>query len=352
MTVSSLAAGRAARRYQPKPDPQPDGEWHERVSDGEDDGKPVDWNVQVFLTGDGITRKVFRGIDTASCWKPWKQFCHAPAGDEGEVIWPTWPGRSQDEAAASPSPLADAQEYWRTVGNRLRDSAKWTAAALGAALATVIGTSPLAGMREHRPQPIAILLGAVGLVFLGVTMLLVLQVMRPQAVSFADVQKANEEEGRKWWLPQAALYKWQTIVEKQQDLYLPCGVKCLTGLRQSMIAEEITLVALSYATGKPAIRHLARNYARLRPRGPPGCGSCGPRLPWSRRSGSTTRCGTAAAGPPTAGSCAACRQRRPSSWPSHGRCTDAQPPARGSGLGARPGTTTGAYRHVTPQRNR
>jgi hypothetical protein len=249
MSVSSLAAGPAARRRQPKPDPQPDGEWHERVSDGEGDGEPVDWNVQVFLTGDVITRKVFRGIDTAHCWKPWKQFCHSPAEDEGEVIWPTWPGRSQDEAAASPSPLADAQEYWRTVGNRLRDSAKWTAVVLGAALATVIGTSPLAGMREHRPQPIAILLGAVGLVFLGVTLLLVLQVMRPQAVSFADVQKAKEEGG-KWWLPQTALCKWQTIVKNQQDLYLPCGVKCLTGLRQSMIAEEITLVALSCATGK------------------------------------------------------------------------------------------------------
>ena len=52
--------------------------------------------------------------------------------------------RSQDEAAASPSPLADAQEYWRTVGNRLRDSAKWTAAA-GGAQATVIGSPPLAG---------------------------------------------------------------------------------------------------------------------------------------------------------------------------------------------------------------
>lgn len=122
--------------------------------------------------------------DTAHCWKPWKQFCHegevichAPAEDEGEVIWPAWPGRPQDEAAASPSPLADALEYWRTAGDRLRDSAKWTAVVLGAALATVIGTSPLAGMREYRPQPIAILLGAVGLVFLGVTILLVLSLI-------------------------------------------------------------------------------------------------------------------------------------------------------------------------------
>ena len=179
----------------------------------------------------------------------WSQSCNAPAEDECDVIWPTWPARSQDEAAASPSPLADVQEYWSTVGDRLRDSAKWTAIVLGAALATVIGTSPLAGMREHRPQPIAILLGAVGLVFLGVTMLLVLQVMRPHSVSFNNVQKA--EKG-KWWLPlpQTALYKWRMIVENQQDLYLPCGVRCLTGLRQSMIVEEVTLVALSRAARK------------------------------------------------------------------------------------------------------
>ena len=203
----------------------------------------------------------------------------------------------------------------------------------------MIGTSPLAGMREHRPQPVAIFLGAVGLVFLGVTILLVLQVMRPQAVSFADVQKAKE--GGKRSLPQTALCKWQTIVKNQQDLYLPCGVKCLTGLRQSMIAEEITLVALSCATGKAcdqASREKLRQAqaaraARLR--------RCGPRLPWSRRSGSTTRCGTAAAGPPTAGSCAAHRQRRPSSWPSHGRRTDSQPLP--GGLSPRPRTTTGAY---------
>ncbi len=239
MTVSSLAASRAARRRQPRPGPGSDGEFHQNVGDGENDGKPVAWQVEVFLDGDVITRGVNRED------RRWSQFCDAPADDECDLIWPTWPGKSQDEAAASPSPLADVQEYWRTVGNRLRDSAKWTAVVLGAALATVIGTSPLAGIREHRPQPIAILLGAVGLVFLGVTMLLVLQVMRPQAVSFDDVQHAKEH---KRWLWRRALRKWQTIVEKQQDLYLPCGIRCLRGLRQSMIVEEMTLVALSRAT--------------------------------------------------------------------------------------------------------
>lgn len=246
MSVSSLAAGRAARRHQPKPEPQPDAEFHQSVRDGENGGEPVDWHVKVFRgrSEDVVTRVVTRGDRDGS--RRWSQYCSAPAEDECDVIWPTWPAKSQDEAAASPSLLADVQEYWRTAGNRLRDSAKWTVVVLGAALATVIGTSPLAGMREHRPHPIAILLGAVGLAFLGVTILLVLQVMRPHSVSFDDVQ--NAEKG-KWWLPlsRTALCKWRMIVEMQQDLYLPCGVRCLTGLRQSMIVEEITLVALSRA---------------------------------------------------------------------------------------------------------
>lgn len=85
----------------------------------------------------------------------------------------------------------------------------------------MIGSSPLAGIREQRPQPIAILLGGTGLVFLGVTMFLVVQVMRPQAVSFADVQQA---ERGKWWLWRTALCQWRKILEKQQDLYLPAIV--------------------------------------------------------------------------------------------------------------------------------
>ena len=204
--------------------------------DGENNSKQVEWTVEVRPDGDLIAREVWCG------GKPWNQCGHG--WEPQPVIWPTWPTRSQGEVAVSGSPLASIQEYWSTVGNRLRDSAKWMAAMLGLAVATVIGTSPLAGMREHRPPPVAVLLGSAGLVLLGITMFLVLQVMRPQSVSYTDVQCAAP----RWsWLPQRPLYKWRQTVESQQDLYLPCGVKCLTGLRQSMIIEEITLMALSRA---------------------------------------------------------------------------------------------------------
>lgn len=67
--------------------------------------------------------------------------------------------------------------------------------------------------------------------------------MRPQSVSYTEVQCAE----RRRWRPQRPLYKWRQTIESQQDLYLPCGIKCLTGLRQSMIIEEITLMAPSRA---------------------------------------------------------------------------------------------------------
>ncbi len=140
------------------------------------------------------------------------------------------------------------QEYWSAVANRLRDAAKWTATALGAALAAVIGTSPLAAMRVQRPHSAAIILAAAGLVLLGITMFLVLQVMRPQSVSYGDVESARSRR----WLPQRSLYKLKQVIDVNQDLYLPCGISGLDSLRQSMVIEEATLMALADAIATAA----------------------------------------------------------------------------------------------------
>jgi hypothetical protein len=219
---------------------------------GEAGSQHAKWTVEVRPDPDGdlITRLVWRnderfnqcGGGRGSC--TFDAFTEDPGGGHqrhDEVIWPAWPATARDEATASPSPLAEVQQYWSTAGNRLRDSAKWMAAVLGAALATVIGASPLAGIREQTPRPAAIVVGAAGLVFLGITMFLVLQVMRPQSVSYDRVQNAAP---RRRWLPQTPLYKWRSAIESHQDLYLPCGVDSLDRLRQSMIIEEVTLKAL------------------------------------------------------------------------------------------------------------
>jgi len=111
---------------------------------------------------------------------------------------------------------------------------------LGAALAAIVGTSPLTIFTKQHPTRTTIVVGLIGVAFLFFTLFLVLQVMRPQSVSYADVQSAR----RPW---QESLSKWRKIVESEEDLYLPCGVKCLTSLRQSMIIEEVTLGALARA---------------------------------------------------------------------------------------------------------
>jgi hypothetical protein len=159
------------------------------TSDGTGDGHDVCWAVEVQVGEHGnLTRKVF--TDGEQWIAAEREWCPEL------TIWPTW---SPAEEQAGDSPLQGVHDYWSTSDERLRDSAKWMAAVLGAALAALVGTSPLAGMREHRPPGVAITVGLIGLVLLGVTLCLVLRVMRPHAVSFTDVQTA--EAGSRWWPP-------------------------------------------------------------------------------------------------------------------------------------------------------
>jgi hypothetical protein len=198
------------------------------------------WTVVLSTDGNQIRRDVWQGTTAwdavSGGWEP-----------EG-IIWPTWPVRPADEMSAAESALNGVQKYWNKSGNRLRDSAKWMATVLGAALATLVGTSPLAPLRQHHTTTeIALLL--TGLLLLCITLFLIVQVMRPQTVSFSDVQGASTHGGP--FSP--ALGKWRQTVESHQDLYLPCGVKCLNSLRQSLIIEKITLMAL--AKGKENKEH-------------------------------------------------------------------------------------------------
>jgi hypothetical protein len=195
---------------------------------------------------------------------------HVDAGDaspaaETEVIWPTWPTTVREEMAAG-LPLTDLRQYWTQSGNRLRDSAKWMSTVLGAAIATVIGTSPLAALKGHHLGPIAAGIGLAGLVFVGITMVLVLRVMRPEAVSYETIETAEPPGSlasrltwllRRCYITQRPLYRWRERVQSHQDLYLPCGVSTLTDLRSAMALEEETLVKLA-AAGETALdKHAA-----------------------------------------------------------------------------------------------
>ena len=68
-----------------------------------------------------------------------------------------------------------------------------------------------------------------------------------------DLPVAVDAESGVLW--RRSLRKWRRTVESEQDLYLPCGVTCLTSLRQSMILEEVTLGALARA--RASARHEA-----------------------------------------------------------------------------------------------
>jgi hypothetical protein len=213
------------------------------------------WVVKVHADGYKIIRDVsYEG-------KPWDLNKEGPQPEA--IIWPAWPARLEDQAPLEESPLAGAQDYWAKVGSRLRDSAKWMATVLGAALAAIVGTAPLTVFATHHPHGRAVVVGLIGVGFLYVTLFLVLQVMRPQSVSYADVQSA-----RALW--PRSLYKWRKVVESEEDLYLPCGVTCLTSLRQSMIIEEVTLGALARARANARDEKPAGHCAKPKLRVPPG----------------------------------------------------------------------------------
>lgn len=195
------------------------------------------WRVVLSTDGRQIRRDIWFGPD------PWN--AETEGWEPEGIIWPTWP---TGKSTSSDSPLAGMQACWSKAGDRLRDSAKWMATVLGVALAAVVGTSPLTPMRQHHPAGAAIALGLSGLALLGITLFLVLQVMRPQEVSYTDIQKADPHKG--WGPLRPALSRWRNTVESHEDLYLPCGVTGLTSLRQSMIIEDVTLLALAQARGQ------------------------------------------------------------------------------------------------------
>jgi hypothetical protein len=219
---------------------------HLHLSPAGDYSGPLYWKVIVHPTDGVVERIVQRGTSSATLvgW----------LGDERawqpeEVIWPAWTPALAAAGEHHTTPLREAREHWGRLGDRLRESAKWMSTVLGAALALLLGTSPLGKLSEASFSPAAIGWGIAGLGLLFVTMLLLLNVMQPTAVSFADVQK-SDQVGVKDGMD--SLVRWKHVVQSQQDLYLPCGINSLDGLRNAIIVEEATLAALACAIQRAA----------------------------------------------------------------------------------------------------
>ncbi len=155
---------------------------------------------------------------------------------------------------------------------RKYSSAKWMATVLGLALATIVGSSPLADLGSHHLQVTAYVILVLGLAFLSVTMILILRVLQPQAVSYTEIENPREHKGiaanksiaRRWpVIPflSSPLFEWKENIVRHKDLYLPCNVTSLRGLRESMSLEQATLSKLAESGADPAI-HLTTDRLR------------------------------------------------------------------------------------------
>lgn len=214
-----------------------------RSTRGDGSTRPTFWRVTVHPVTDG---KIARSVGLSSPDVGITEFTNRPKYDEWKgdgawapelIIWPSWHPQYHSEDGEAAAPLEMVTQHCRRNGERLRESAKWMATIVGVALAALIGTSPLADMREAQPGWKTFALGGIGLLLLGVTLLLILAVIRPRPVSYREIQVARK----------GPLRKWREMIESDQDLYLPCGIRCLNTLRQTMIVDELTLNVLAGA---------------------------------------------------------------------------------------------------------
>jgi hypothetical protein len=190
-----------------------------------------DWQVTVYPQGNRVIRRSLQPQAKLQN-EDW---------EHDTYIWPGWAPHMQVKPIDDHSPLLDTHAYWESVSSRIRDTAKWMATVIGSTLGLLVGTSPLAQNSTHHPQGWAGLsIGAVGLLCLVGTLMLILHVLLPQSVSFVDVLNAKDGSG--------PLHRWRATIVKEPDLYLPCGINSLDGLRQAIRVEELTLMALAAAT--------------------------------------------------------------------------------------------------------
>lgn len=192
------------------------------------------WQVTVFPEGERVIRRSVDPPDSVLD-EDWHH---------DSYIWPGWAPRMNDKPVDAQSPLMDVHAYWESASSRIRDAAKLMATVLGTTLGFLVGTSPLAQDSRHHLDLLTGAIGGVGLLLLVVTLIVILRVLVPDSVSFVNVLDA----------PQAGpLHRWKETVHADPDLYLPCGINSLNGLRQAIKVEELTLMALAAATHQDGV---------------------------------------------------------------------------------------------------
>ncbi len=173
-----------------------------------------------------------------------------------EIIWPAYvstppagAGAGGGTEASQPprraSDVATADRYWAEAAREARSTAKWIAAALGVALAAVVGTAPLTPLGGEDVDwwsgPGAAVVA--GVLLLGVTLFLVVSVLVPGVTGFAALMGAGATDKplRERLSVSSAQLGLARRAKAKHGVLLPIGVGSLDELGHRVRLEELTL---------------------------------------------------------------------------------------------------------------
>jgi hypothetical protein len=145
-----------------------------------------------------------------------------------EQVWPIWVPQEDSDSSAS-----DFEKSSEDSASQARSTAKWVATILGAALAALIGSAPLSGIRDDYIPRAAYLCAGFGLAFLVFTIFLVIRVLIPQVTLFGDFFKDDHFKDL------------EEIIERSSGIMLPIGISTLAELGGRVRLEAITLNELA-----------------------------------------------------------------------------------------------------------
>jgi hypothetical protein len=162
-----------------------------------------------------------------------------------EPVWPIWVPTPDSETT-----VADFEKQWADASAQARSTAKWIATVLGAALAALIGSAPLANLRDLYVPRLAYLYGGVGLVLVALTLFLVLRVLVPRVTGFDDLTSGGRSFrtlGGRWFrkLRGRSFRELKARLEGHGGVLLPTGISSFDELACRAQLEERTLNQLA-----------------------------------------------------------------------------------------------------------
>lgn len=154
-----------------------------------------------------------------------------------EPVWPIWVPTPDSETT-----VADFEKQWADASAQARSTAKWLATVLGAALGALIGSAPLANLRDLYVPWLAYLYGGAGLVLLALTLFLVLRVLVPRVTGFNDLTSGGR-----------SFRKLKTRLEGHGGVLLPTGITSMDELacRAQLEARTLNQLAILLTEVKP-----------------------------------------------------------------------------------------------------